>query len=383
MGATPFPATNTGFGPPPLQTPMTSANSQDGSQFGIPYQMRDADGPPNSGLDVAWMAWFNGLYGKVNGAFQVGTRANRKTLDPTTMPNSTYYETDTGLIYAAIAWTAIVTAATNATPVVYTAINQFVNGDVVNVSGILGNLGANDSVTVAAVSTLEFTGTGSHGTGAYTSGGIAVGPVRWTYLSGTYLIQQSGIAAFAATLVQADRGLLIDVFDYLHILRWTGSAFGFYLNDSSGYIVDAIAAPQGGLWQACDGSTGITVLKSDGTLLTVTVPNWNGTDSMEISDGTTAAGAGAIATVPTWQAGAQTDLEVTNHTHPITDGTTSINSAAVGTPVTVVTSVTNPTGVQSVHHSHTLSNLNAKMNPPSQANGGLPPRVAFQKYLRR
>lgn len=378
MGTTPFPATNTGFSPAPLQTPITSANAI--GTFGVAFQDRDK-AASISGLDPAWMAWFNQIYSYTTHISQSGTRAARMAMVAATYPGAIYYETDTGLTYAAIAFQAVITGATNAAPIVYAAVNEFLAGDTVNVSGVLGNLGANKTIVISSVSATGFTGTGTTGTGAYISGGIAVGPVRWTYIGGTYRILQAGIVAFTATLTAADTGLILDVTDYKHMLRWSGTATDFVDGDSSGYIIDALSAPNGGVWQACDGTVGVHVLKGDGTLLTVTVPNWNGQDTSEISTGTVAVGVTQAGTVPTWQAGATTDAETTNHTHPITVGAGSVN-AGTGGAVGVVTSVTTPTGNQSAHHSHTLSNANAKLNIPSPS-AGMGSITAFLKYLRR
>lgn len=69
--------------------------------------------------------------------------------------------------------TGTITGATNATPIVVTAANSFANGDVVYISGVTGNLGANGFFMLTAVSGSGFTLVGSVGTGVYVSGGTA------------------------------------------------------------------------------------------------------------------------------------------------------------------------------------------------------------------
>lgn len=75
----------------------------------------------------------------------------------------------------------IITAATNATPIVVTSASHgYANGDVVSISYVAGNTAANGRFRVANVATNTFeltnydTGANVAGNGAYTSGGYAV-----------------------------------------------------------------------------------------------------------------------------------------------------------------------------------------------------------------
>lgn len=71
-----------------------------------------------------------------------------------------------------LAGSGAVTGATNASPIVVTqAAHGFANGDIVRVSGVLGNVAANGVWKIAAVTTNTYELTGSTGSGAYTSGG--------------------------------------------------------------------------------------------------------------------------------------------------------------------------------------------------------------------
>lgn len=95
----------------------------------------------------------------------------------------------------------------------------------------------------------------------------------WLYSYGYNLRTQSQLAALAALLGANDANYLVSVTDYLHELRWTGSAWEFAPGDNgSGYSVFADAAPQGGLWQVWDGST-VNRLNGAGTVTSVTVPD--------------------------------------------------------------------------------------------------------------
>lgn len=66
-----------------------------------------------------------------------------------------------------------ITGATNATPIVVTATGHgLVTGDVVVISGVLGNTAANGTFTVTSINANTFSLTTSVGNGAYTSGGV-------------------------------------------------------------------------------------------------------------------------------------------------------------------------------------------------------------------
>jgi hypothetical protein len=97
----------------------------------------------------------------------------------------------------------------------------------------------------------------------------------WLYLSGTYQLVQAKVVAFGATLGVNDTGLLIDVTDFAHVLRWTGTTLTF--NDPAdmpgrieGFLVDPFPATG---WQLCAGNNNVAYLKSNGTTGTVNLPN--------------------------------------------------------------------------------------------------------------
>jgi hypothetical protein len=71
--------------------------------------------------------------------------------------------------------TVAVTAATNATPIQITASNHgYRSGQKVTIAGVLGNTAANGTWTVTQIDSNTFTLNGSIGSGAYTSGGVAI-----------------------------------------------------------------------------------------------------------------------------------------------------------------------------------------------------------------
>lgn len=101
--------------------------------------------------------------------------------------------------------------------------------------------------------------------------------LAWVYLSGTYALTQAQLAAFAGTLGKHDTDLLVNVTDYAHILQWTGTGWNWGPGETGSGRLEAFAvAPTGHGWHLCDGSTGVSYLKSDGTTGTLTLPNTNG-----------------------------------------------------------------------------------------------------------
>ncbi|MDE2099617.1 MAG: hypothetical protein KGL39_20360 [Patescibacteria group bacterium] len=104
------------------------------------------------------------------------------------------------------------------------------------------------------------------------------GTNKWVYEAGTYSVVQSAIAGLkgfnGAALGTTDSGLLINVTDYAHVLKWGGAAWGWGPGElGSGYLQDFAAAPTGNGWHLCDGTAGVSYLKADGTLGTATLPN--------------------------------------------------------------------------------------------------------------
>lgn len=98
--------------------------------------------------------------------------------------------------------------------------------------------------------------------------------LAWFYVAGIYARTQSQLAALAATLKASDAGLLVNVTDYGHVLRWTGTGWTWGPGEpGSGMSIPFTVAPTGAGWHAADGSVGVSYLKSDGTTGTTTVAN--------------------------------------------------------------------------------------------------------------
>jgi hypothetical protein len=108
---------------------------------------------------------------------------------------------------------------------------------------------------------------------------------NWLYRGGSYRRTQAQIAAFVSTLGTNDAGVIIEVTDFLHRLRWSGSALDFAEGDhGSNYFIDAPAAPLGKLVQLCDG-TATTYLKGDGTTGSYTTKNLTGHFRRSVTSG--------------------------------------------------------------------------------------------------
>lgn len=196
----------------------------------------------------------------------------------------------------------------------------------------------------------------------------------WIYAYGVYQRTQAQLAALAATLGTNDTGLEVWVTDFEHRLKWTGTAWVFAPGDpGSGFVSigkPAGTAPNGGVWGICDG-TAYTVLNADGTTTSLTTQNLTGDVFIK---GKSTSGSQQAATVATWDAAAKTD-------NANTGGSVSTSSAGAtsGTDFDALTSATFNEG----NHYHPLSDANAVLKAPSEANGGLPLRIACVFYLRR
>ena len=95
--------------------------------------------------------------------------------------------------------------------------------------------------------------------------------MAWIYVSGELVITQNQIAALG--LGQNDAGVLVNVTDYGHTLRWAGLNFTWGPGDpGSGFLQLFEVDPTGAGWHLYDGSN-VTYLKADGTLGAVILPN--------------------------------------------------------------------------------------------------------------
>lgn len=85
---------------------------------------------------------------------------------------------------------------------------------------------------------------------------------------------QSGLAALALTLNVTNTGLLVEVTDYRHVLRWTGTVWTWGPGEDGRHdIVGLPVDPDDTTgWQLCDGTT-VAYLKGDGTTGSFATPD--------------------------------------------------------------------------------------------------------------
>lgn len=198
----------------------------------------------------------------------------------------------------------------------------------------------------------------------------------WIYVTG---IMPTALAGLPNDLGTNDGGFLALISDYFqHWLLWNGITWQFGPGDpGSKYIVATPGiVPNGGMWGACDGSA-YTCLNGDGTTSSVTTPNLTG--DVFLKGGTY--GPQQAASRATWDPTAITDDE-SSHQHTVTEPSSNLGNVQLGaTPFFGVAGGTVLSGPGSAHH-HTLS-VNAKLNVPSEGNGGLPLRIPLTWYMRR
>lgn len=157
-------------------------------------------------------------------------------------------------------------------------------------------------------------------------GWVSTGAV-WKYVSGVRAVAQADIAAFTANLGTDDAGCLVNVTDFTHLLRWTGSATEFAPgDDGSNYFIDAPSAPLGKTVQLCDG-TATTYLKADGTTGSYTTLNLSGHYRKSV---TASADALVAAVAPTLSGASATENA---HTHAVDPGSTTSGAPSATTTV--------------------------------------------------
>ena len=208
-----------------------------------------------------------------------------------------------------------------------------------------------------------------------------LGALAWVYLTGEYIALY---ASLPTDLVATDTGFIFTASDACHSWVWQGSSWLFHPNDfGTGMIV--AGSPGHGMWALCDGGTAIAFTSAAGTA-TITTPDLTG--DVFIQGGASGRQTG---TAPTWVSTAVTETAGT-HTHTTPGATTSTGSgstflAKVDAAGTLVNATDHthvvPSGVSGVdgNHSHALG-TNAKINIPSEANGGLPLRIGMLWYYR-
>lgn len=162
----------------------------------------------------------------------------------------------------------------------------------------------------------------------------------WIYITGTRAVVQADITTFAANLTTNDARLLMEVTDYSHVLKWSGSAWNWGPGESGGHPIEGHPVDPGVGWGLCDGST-YAYLQADGTTADFTTPDYTTAAYLKLGISNTIGPTAASGVVSS----------ETAHTHSVS-GTTGVPSAT--------TTVDNNGGgstvaVGSNTHTHTFS----------------------------
>lgn len=187
---------------------------------------------------------------------------------------------------------------------------------------------------------------------------------------------QAQLAALALTLKSNEAGLLVEVTDYRHILRWTGSAWEWGPGEDGRHDIVALPVDPDSTvgWQLCDG-TATTYLKGDGTTGSYTTPNLVSTPAY-LKLGTPVTGINA-AVAPSFSGSA---------TDPASTGITATTAASgsgniifpsgAGVLVTLDSlGHTHPVTITDPTHDHTLSG--------SVGDDGEPANIVMRPWFRR
>lgn len=177
--------------------------------------------------------------------------------------------------------TSSVSGATNVSPIAITttAPHGLATGQVVAVSGVGGNTGANGTFVITVVDTTHFTLNGSSGTGAYTSGGtVTPGAITTTMLP--------GVSGSIGTSVPTTSGTPADTY-YFVLKIVNGGTVGtsgitYQMSLDAGRNFGPVLSLGTSTSIGPVGSTGITISLASGTLTTgqqfqfsTTEPTWN------------------------------------------------------------------------------------------------------------
>jgi hypothetical protein len=195
----------------------------------------------------------------------------------------------------------------------------------------------------------------------------------WVWVSGTMMSTSATLADVPGDLGANDAGFQFYNKHFLRLWIWNATDLQFHYADGLGagsQVCTSGAAPSGGLWHACDGSI-VSTGEDNATIGARTAsPLGSGAQGDPFITGG-AGGPYTNATAPTWDPAAVTDSAVTG----IAYTSTTFQVFGAGTNA-IEPPLTDP------GHDHALSNANAKLNPPTVANGGLPPTVSTKWWMR-
>jgi hypothetical protein len=155
-----------------------------------------------------------------------------------------------------------------------------------------------------------------------------------------------------------DAELLAEILDYDHVLRWSGSAWGWGFGNPSPSGIYGLfeTAPSTAGWQLCNGAT-VARLNADGTTTNVTVPDVTTPRYMKAAltaAAVAAAGGTSANTTPTNQS-ATTGITVDDHPAHTHDDASSLATPDLFAPDVTGTGVAGRTGNPSATLSHTVN----------------------------
>ncbi len=159
----------------------------------------------------------------------------------------------------------------------------------------------------------------------------------WKYICGVYKRTQAQLAALAGVLVAGDIGLLVEVTDFYHTMRWTGAVWEWGPGETGAHEIAGfpVSPPLG--WVLCDGAV-TSFLNGTGTVTAFTTPNLVG-QYLKFNNG------GYTSTLPAGGAVADESAHVHSIDPPETDSGAPSATTAVCTTTTAV-------NVGSATHTH-------------------------------
>lgn len=180
--------------------------------------------------------------------------------------------------------------------------------------------------------------------------------------------------AIPTDLSYHDRGFLLTVVEYDHLLRWNGAAWEFAPgDDGNAFFREFVAAPQSAGWVLCDGST--TDYLTLGAVLgatAITLPDET-TDPVYHKSDTAYSGTVNAPTAPTLSG--STGAEST-HTHGATSTPSATVAVQAGVGTTVATDTHTHTTSAGDSHSHSVGTL-------VNSADGEPRNLSVLRYFRR
>lgn len=175
----------------------------------------------------------------------------------------------------------------------------------------------------------------------------------WVFVSGRARGVQADLPADLGT---NDKGFIYEVTDYAHVLGWSGAAWAWGRGETgSGYVTPFLVDPTGSGWHLCDGTVGVSYLKADGTLGTITLPNLTATAAyLKFA----AAVTGITAAVPPGLTGSTASgTAVIAGNTAVDTGAGQIVQSGTGVTVAAHTHVHASTGLTDSGHTHAKGTL--------------------------